>query len=50
MPSFSDIANIIHNWLNQTFNPTWAIIMEMVIAGILVIGLFATLGDRKSVV
>ena len=44
MPSFSDIANIIHNWLNQTFNPTWAMIMEMVIAGILVIGLFATLG------
>ncbi len=44
MLSFSQISNSIHDWLNQTFNPTWAMIMEMVIAGVCVIGLFATLG------
>lgn len=44
MWSFSDIANFIHEWLNQTFNSTWATIMEMVIVGVCVIGLFALLG------
>ena len=39
-----NISTAIHNWLNQTFNPTWALIFEMVIAGIAVIGLFAVLG------
>lgn len=44
MWSFSKIANLIHVWLNQTFNPTIATIIEMVIVGISVIGLFAILG------
>jgi NADH-quinone oxidoreductase subunit H len=44
MLSLSNIANSIHIWLNETFNPTWALVFEMVIAGICVIGLFAVLG------
>ena len=44
MWSLSNISTAIHDWLNQTFNPTWAMIIEMVIAGVCVIGLFATLG------
>ena len=44
MWSFSNIADIIHNWLYQTFSPTWALIFEMVIVGICVISLFAILG------
>ena len=44
MWSLSNITNNIQNWLNQTFNPTWALIFEMVIAGVCVIGLFAMLG------
>src|SRR5258706_160581 len=44
MWSFSNIANEFHEWLNQTFSPTWALIFEMLIAGICVISLFAMLG------
>ena len=44
MLSFSEIANSIHQWLNQTFNPTLVTIIEMVIVGVCVIGLFAVLG------
>jgi NADH-quinone oxidoreductase subunit H len=44
MLSISNISNAIHVWLNETFNPTWAMIFEMVIAGVCVIGLFAVLG------
>ena len=44
MWSFSNIADSIHKWLNLTFNPTLAIIIEMVIVGVCVIGLFAVLG------
>lgn len=44
MWSFSNIANNLHDWLNSNFNPTMALIIEMVIAGVAVIGLFATLG------
>ncbi len=44
MWSLSNIADKIHLWLNQQFNPSWALIMEMVIAGICVITLFAMLG------
>ena len=44
MWSLSNIANNIHNWLNEQFSPTWALIFEMVIAGVAVIGLFALLG------
>jgi NADH-quinone oxidoreductase subunit H len=42
--SFSGIADGIHNWLYQTFPSTWALIIEMVIVGTCVIGLFALLG------
>ncbi|HWR32060.1 MAG TPA: NADH-quinone oxidoreductase subunit NuoH, partial [Chitinophagaceae bacterium] len=44
MWSFSHIANEMHEWLSKTFNPTWTLIIEMVIAGVAVIGLFAGLG------
>ena len=44
MWSLSKITDIIHHWLNHTFNPTWALIFEMVIAGVCVISLFAMLG------
>ncbi|HNF43908.1 MAG TPA: NADH-quinone oxidoreductase subunit NuoH [Ferruginibacter sp.] len=44
MWSLTNIANSIHNWLNEQFSPTWALIFEMVIAGVAVIGLFALLG------
>ena len=44
MWSFSHIANEIHSWLSETFSPTWTIIIEMVIVGVMVIGLFAGLG------
>lgn len=44
MWSFSNIANEIHEWLGKTFNPTWTLIIEMVLAGVAVIGLFAVLG------
>ena len=44
MWSLSNISSAIHNWLNQQFSPTWALIFEMVIAGVCVIGLFAALG------
>ena len=44
MWSFSSIADGIHNWLYQTFPATWALIIEMVIVGVAVIGLFALLG------
>jgi NADH-quinone oxidoreductase subunit H len=44
MWSFSKIANLIHQWLSGIFNPTLTTIIEMVIAGVCVIGLFAVLG------
>jgi NADH-quinone oxidoreductase subunit H len=44
MWSFSNIANNLHNWLSATFNPTMTLIIEMVLAGVAVIGLFAGLG------
>src|SRR3982750_2085082 len=44
MWSLTNITTNIQTWLNQTFNPTWALIFEMVIAGIAVISLFAILG------
>ena len=44
MLSLSSITSSIDHWLNQTFNPTWALVFEMVIAGIAVISLFAVLG------
>ncbi len=44
MWSLNKISDNIHHWLNQQFSPTWALIFEMVIAGICVISLFAMLG------
>lgn len=44
MWSLSNIAKSIDQWLNETFNPTLALILEMLIAGVAVIGLFAMLG------
>jgi NADH-quinone oxidoreductase subunit H len=44
MWSLSNIATSIDQWLNKTFNPTLALIFEMLIAGIAVISLFAILG------
>jgi NADH-quinone oxidoreductase subunit H len=42
--SLSNIAIEIDKWLNQTFNPTWTLVFEMVIIGVCAIGLFAVLG------
>lgn len=44
MPSFSNIADRIHQWLSGMLNPTWVLVFEMLIAGVLVISLFAGLG------
>jgi NADH-quinone oxidoreductase subunit H len=44
MWSFSGISNSIHEWLGNNFNPTMTLIIEMVIAGVAVISLFAMLG------
>ena len=44
MWSLSSIAASIDQWLNANMSPTWALIVEMVIAGVAVIGLFAVLG------
>ena len=44
MWSLSNITNIIDSWLNKTFSPTLALILEMAIVGIAVISLFAILG------
>jgi NADH-quinone oxidoreductase subunit H len=44
MLSLEGITNFIHTWLNDTFNPTMALLFEFVIVGLCVIGLFAMLG------
>lgn len=44
MWSFSDISKNFDSWLNANFNPTWVMTIEMVIAGVCVISLFAGLG------
>ena len=44
MWSFSGISKSIDTWLNATFSPTWVMVIEMIIAGVCVIGLFAGLG------
>ena len=44
MWSLNEIAGTIHEWLGSTFNPTIALAIEMVLAGVAVIGLFAVLG------
>jgi NADH-quinone oxidoreductase subunit H len=44
MLSLSNITKSIDEWLNQQFSSTWALVFEMVIAGVCVISLFAILG------
>jgi NADH-quinone oxidoreductase subunit H len=44
MWSLSGITDIVLMWLNETFNPTIAMLLQFVIAGLLVITLFAVLG------
>ncbi len=44
MWSFSKIASNFDSWLSQQVNPTWTLVIEMVIAGVAAIGLFAGLG------
>jgi NADH-quinone oxidoreductase subunit H len=44
MWSLSNIAANIDQWLNAELGATWALVIEMVIAGVAVIGLFAVLG------
>lgn len=44
MWSFSKIADFVHQWLNATFNATLATVVEMAIAAVCVISLFAILG------
>lgn len=44
MPSFSNISQNIDSWLRNNLSATWTMIIEMVIAGICVISLFAILG------
>lgn len=44
MFSLAAIANAVNSWLYQTFNASIALLIEFVIVGLLVIGLFAVLG------
>jgi NADH-quinone oxidoreductase subunit H len=44
MPSIANITKSIDQWLNEQFSTTWALVFEMVIAGVCVITLFAILG------
>lgn len=44
MPSLENIANNFHEWLNSTLAAPWPMLIEFVIVGVLIIGLFAMLG------
>ena len=44
MWSLQNIADNIHNWLFDTFNPSLALLLEFVFIGALAIGLFSVLG------
>jgi len=44
MWSLADISKTIDTWLRAHLNDTWTMVIEMVIAGVCVIGLFAVLG------
>lgn len=44
MPSFEHIADAIHRWLNLTFNPTVALLIEFLLVALCIIGLFSVLG------
>jgi len=42
--SLSEISKSIDTWLRSYLNDTWTLVVEMVLAGVAVIGLFAVLG------
>jgi NADH-quinone oxidoreductase subunit H len=42
--SFSEIAKSFDSWLNGLLPPTWVLVVEMVLVGVLAIALFAVLG------
>ena len=44
MWSLAGITGSIQRWLQETFSPTWALILQMVLVGVAVISLFAVLG------
>ena len=44
MLSLEGITSAVNSWLNSTFNSTIALLIQFVIVGLLVIGLFAVLG------
>ena len=44
MWSLAGITASIQQWLQETFSPTWALILQMVLVGVSVISLFAVLG------
>jgi NADH-quinone oxidoreductase subunit H len=44
MWSLSGISSVIDQWLNAHVGDTWTLVIEMVIVGVSVIGLFAVLG------
>ena len=44
MPSLENIANSIHQWLNNNLSGPWPMLIEFVIVGVCIIGLFAMLG------
>lgn len=44
MLSLENITNLVHEWLYANLHPTLALMIEFIIIGLLVIGLFAVLG------
>ena len=44
MPSLENIANSIHEWLNNQFAAPWPMLIEFAIVGVCIISLFALLG------
>src|SRR5215467_11036433 len=44
MPSLENIANNIHQWLNNNLSGPWPMLIEFVIVGVCIISLFALLG------
>lgn len=44
MFSLENIANLVHEWLYANLPASWALVVEFVIIGVMVIGLFSVLG------
>jgi len=44
MLSLENITNFVSAWLNANLDPTWALLVQFVIVGVLVISLFSILG------